>query len=84
LQREKDRIQKKLDRREADHNDLSHRFDQLLAQNDHYAANLIKSLHKELGDDDAEFDDDDVAREGMRRASVAVILRQTQTSDATR
>jgi predicted nuclease with TOPRIM domain len=42
LQQEKARIQKDLDRRKADHEALKHRFDQLLAQKDHYAADNEK------------------------------------------
>ena len=65
MQQEKDRIQKESDRNKADHDELRHRLDQLLAHKDHYAAEnekkqqLIKSLHKELGEDDADFDDED-------------------------
>jgi len=65
LQQEKARIQKDLDQRKIDHDALKRRMDQLRREKDHLAADnekkqqLIKSLHQELGEVDAELDDDD-------------------------
>ena len=65
LQQEKSRIQKKLDQRKADHEALKQRCVQLRAEKDHYAADnekkqqMIKSLHQELGEVEAELDDED-------------------------
>jgi predicted nuclease with TOPRIM domain len=65
LQQEKARVQKELDQRKADYIALSQRFDKLMSHRDQLLGEnerqqqLIKSLHKELGEDDAEFDDED-------------------------
>ncbi len=65
LQQEKARVQKDLDNRKAEFIALSQRYDRLLSRNDvlvtDYAKQqqLIKSLHNELGEIEAEFDDED-------------------------
>jgi len=65
LQQEKARVQKDLDNRKAEFIALSQRYDRLLSHNDvlvtDYAKQqqLIKSLHNELGEIEAEFDDED-------------------------
>ena len=65
LQQEKARVQKDLDTRKADFTALSQKYDRVLSQNDMLVADnakqekLIKSLNKELGENEAEFEDDD-------------------------
>jgi len=65
LQQEKARVQKDLDNRKAEFIALSQKYDRLLSHNDVLVTGnakqqqLIKSLNKELGENEAEFDDVD-------------------------
>jgi phage shock protein A len=65
LQREKARVQKESDQRKADFLELRQRFDKLSSHRDQLAAEsetqqqLIKSLRRELGEDEAELDEED-------------------------
>ena len=64
LQQEKTRIKEESDKRKTDHDELLRRFNQLMTQRGWYVTDnerqqqLIKSLHKELGEDNAELDDE--------------------------
>ena len=65
LQREKARIQKDLDRTKAEHADIRGRMDELRREKEYLASEndrkqqLIKSLHQELGGEEAQLDDDE-------------------------
>ncbi len=65
MQREKARIQQELDRTKAAHADIRGHWDELFREKEHLAAEksrkqqLIKSLHQELGGEEAELDDDE-------------------------
>jgi hypothetical protein len=64
LQQEKARVQKELDKKRAAYNDLNNKHIRALSLNDVLVADntkqrqMINSLQRELGENDAEFDDD--------------------------
>ena len=86
LQWEKASVQQALDRCKADYKDLNKRFDKLLGEQDHLAAQdaeqrqMIKSLHTELGGD-AELDDDDDDDSYMRSIKRGCERRVTETEE---